>query len=430
MAVCETQTGDWRDDKTLAECMRHMLKNEIMCDVTLRVGERRSPIKAHKYMLASRSPVFYTMFEGSMPETGEIDIPDIEENTFNVILVYIYTDKIEVSSSNLTELLYASDKYMLTKLKRECEKTLKRTATSHHAARALQTAYKYHLPDLLQESLQHMKLNTKECLLSEHALSLPKECIDMILKSDYLYCTETDICQFLLKWVKYQCDLQKIELTGQNMRNIVGQTLFKIRFPVVDMDFFSKEVANTELLLRDEIIAIYRSQYGIKTSIFSNSLRKVPIEKRQVHTVKRYTRYSQFRCNNEGTEALIFQADTEIWLKGVTLFFPPGSCTREITFNILDDITEEIYAHKEHVYGDYGGTERLFMFPKPVHVLARKEYTITTRNYTDHMRYGTGCNHSIKVSDCAASITFKNSPMCTGLSNIDQGQFAGFMFCV
>ncbi|OPL21749.1 hypothetical protein AM593_02244, partial [Mytilus galloprovincialis] len=378
MAVCETKIGDWRDDKTLAECMSHMLKNEIMCDVTLRVGEGRIPIKAHKYMLASRSPVFHTMFEGSMPETGEISIPDIEENTFNDILVYIYTDKIAVTNSNVTELLYASDKYMLSKVKRECEKTLKKTATSKHAAKTLQTAYKYHLPELLQESLQHIELNTKACLLSEHVLLLPKECVDIILKSDYLSCSETDVCQFFLKWTKSQCDIQKIEATGQNMRNLVGQTLYQIRFPVVDMDFFSKEIANTDFLSSDEMIAIYRSQYGIKTSIFNNNKRGGPIVKRQVHTVTRYTDYSVIYDENGGTEALIFQADTDIWLKGVNLF--PDT---EINLKILDETNEEIIVHKTEIDLNYGYEVQLIMLPKPVHILSGKEYTITTQNFTE-----------------------------------------------
>jgi len=37
--------------------------------------------------LASSSPVFYSMFEGPMAETGDIIIPDIEANIFKDILV-------------------------------------------------------------------------------------------------------------------------------------------------------------------------------------------------------------------------------------------------------------------------------------------------------------------------------------------------------
>lgn len=318
---------------------------------------------------------------------------------------------------------------MLSKVKRECEKTLKRTAMSNHAAKTLQTAYKYHLPDLLQESLQHIELNTKACLLSEHSLVLPKELVDIILKSDYLNCSETDVCQFLLKWTKAQCVSQGIESTGENMRNLVGQTLYQIRFPVVDMDFFSKDIANIDFLSRDEIIAIYRSQYGIKISNFTNDKRRDPFEKKQLHTVTRYNDFSQIYFESDGTEALIFQADTDIWLRGVNLF-PYNSDDTEITFKILDETNEEFIVHKTEIDCDYGREARLIKLPKPVQILSGKEYTITTQNYRKNMYYGIMCNHSDKASDCAVSITFKNSPMCTGISNVDQGQFAGFTFSV
>ncbi|CAG2241493.1 unnamed protein product [Mytilus edulis] len=301
------------------------------------------------------------------------------------------------------------------------------TATSEHAAKTLQTAYKYHLPELLQESLQHIELNTKACLLSEHVLVLPKECVDIILTSDYLSCSETDVCQFFLKWTKSQCDLQKIEATGQNMRNLVGQTLYQIRFPVVDMDFFSKEIANTDFLSSDEMIAIYRSQYGIGTSNFINNKRRGPIEKRQVHTVTRYTDYSEMYNESEGTEAISFQTDTDIWLKGVHLF----SNDSYVDFKITDATNAEVYVHTTETDGDYGFTSRLIKLSKPVQILSGKEYTLlTTQHISYGMYYGIHCSHSVKAPDSDVSITFKNSPICTGISNVDQGQFAGFTFSV
>lgn len=60
-----------------------MLQNEIMCDVIFRVGKSKKMIKAHKNILASRSRVFQTMFEGPLPEKGEISITDINEDIFN-----------------------------------------------------------------------------------------------------------------------------------------------------------------------------------------------------------------------------------------------------------------------------------------------------------------------------------------------------------
>ena len=81
-----TDEMDWQLNKTLPECMLHMLEHEIMCDISFRVGSEEKIVKAHKYILCSRSPVFFIMIEGSIPETGEITIPDIDPMTFKVLL--------------------------------------------------------------------------------------------------------------------------------------------------------------------------------------------------------------------------------------------------------------------------------------------------------------------------------------------------------
>ncbi|CAC5375767.1 BTBD1_2 [Mytilus coruscus] len=146
-------TKDWRDNKALPDCMIYMLQNEIMCDFMLRVGDDSKPIKAHKYMLSTRSAVFHTMFEGSLPEKGDITIPDVDEDTFRDILKYFYSDDITITNNNVQEMLYAADKYMLVSVKRDCETVLKQTAQSEHATKTLQAAYQYHLSDLQKESL-------------------------------------------------------------------------------------------------------------------------------------------------------------------------------------------------------------------------------------------------------------------------------------
>ncbi|XP_076091488.1 BTB/POZ domain-containing protein 6-like [Mytilus galloprovincialis] len=89
METTTSDYNDWRDDKSVLQCLSYMLKHEIMCDVIFLVGSEKKAIPTHKTILASRSPVFNTMFEGSLPEKGEIAVPDIEENTFRVLLQYI-----------------------------------------------------------------------------------------------------------------------------------------------------------------------------------------------------------------------------------------------------------------------------------------------------------------------------------------------------
>lgn len=83
-----TAQYDWQANKTLAECNRHMLINEIAFDVFFLVGESRQMVGAHRYVLVSRSCVFYAMLIG--PMAGKVDekiaIPDIENDIFQHML--------------------------------------------------------------------------------------------------------------------------------------------------------------------------------------------------------------------------------------------------------------------------------------------------------------------------------------------------------
>lgn len=79
-------TDNWQLGKTLHDRLYHMLGNQLMCDVTFHVGSTQTPIKSHKFMMASASPVFYNMFVGPMAEEGDVSIIDIKADVFNDIL--------------------------------------------------------------------------------------------------------------------------------------------------------------------------------------------------------------------------------------------------------------------------------------------------------------------------------------------------------
>ena len=79
---------DWQANKSIAECNKHMLVSQIACDVGFLVGDDQDLIMAHKYILISRSCVFYAMLQGLMAENADeyIAIPDIEKETFKQML--------------------------------------------------------------------------------------------------------------------------------------------------------------------------------------------------------------------------------------------------------------------------------------------------------------------------------------------------------
>ena len=68
---------------TLEQTLRSQINNPEMSDCVFLVGEQRTRIYAHKYMLAMNNPVFKSMFFGELKETKfEIEIPDLHEKGF------------------------------------------------------------------------------------------------------------------------------------------------------------------------------------------------------------------------------------------------------------------------------------------------------------------------------------------------------------
>jgi speckle-type POZ protein len=98
----------------------------MLSDVYFDVGDRE--FKAHKSILALRSPVFAAMFEHPTKEklTNRVVIEDIEPDVFQELLRFIYTGRLSLSTMNVmaTEILSAANKYLLDQLKIECENHL------------------------------------------------------------------------------------------------------------------------------------------------------------------------------------------------------------------------------------------------------------------------------------------------------------------
>lgn len=103
-------------------CIKLHEDNEFT-DVTLNVNGRE--LKAHKCMLAIRSPVFHRMFSTDMLEskTNIVNIDDISQDVFVQLLKYIYTGTADVSKY-ATELFLAAEKYLIDDLKEECKEII------------------------------------------------------------------------------------------------------------------------------------------------------------------------------------------------------------------------------------------------------------------------------------------------------------------
>ena len=102
--------------RVFIEDMTKLMEDPETSDFTLKVANK--DFKVHKSVLGARSGVFRTMFLSGMQEAveGEAVITDVDEETLEEVLHYIYTGKLSGKDFSTNSLCYAAAKYQLDTL--------------------------------------------------------------------------------------------------------------------------------------------------------------------------------------------------------------------------------------------------------------------------------------------------------------------------
>ncbi|XP_072975745.1 BTB/POZ and MATH domain-containing protein 3 [Typha angustifolia] len=144
----------------LGHCFMEMLKSGIGSDVVFEVGDET--FRAHKQILATRSPVFKAQFFGPIgnPTLNRIIVEDVEPLVFKGMLHFIYLDELPsvheldgsasmcTSTIMVQHLLAAADRYGLERLRLLCEAKLCEEVTADTVATTLALAEQHQCAQL------------------------------------------------------------------------------------------------------------------------------------------------------------------------------------------------------------------------------------------------------------------------------------------
>lgn len=153
----------------LANDLFRLYTERKLNDVTLRAGNKDFP--AHKSILGARSPVFYAMFERDMLEkqTNFVDITDLDADTLNKLLIFIYSESLDgLIWEDAMKLYSAADKYQMQNLKEKCSSFLKNNVMDASVCEVLIFADDYQDHELKSAVQNYLCMFGKEILLSEN----------------------------------------------------------------------------------------------------------------------------------------------------------------------------------------------------------------------------------------------------------------------
>ncbi|KAJ6717944.1 BTB/POZ AND MATH DOMAIN-CONTAINING PROTEIN 1 [Salix purpurea] len=178
----------------MGQGFKELLESEAGCDIAFQVGDET--FKAHKLILAARSPVFRAQFFGLVgdPKMDEVVVKDVDPLIFKAMLQFIYTDKLpdvheitgstsKCTSTNMVQhLLAVSDLYNLDRLKLLCESKLCEELSAKTVATTLALAEQHQCTQLKAICLKFAAnpATLGEVMLSEGFRHLEESCPSML----------------------------------------------------------------------------------------------------------------------------------------------------------------------------------------------------------------------------------------------------------
>ena len=105
-----------RPTKVLVEDLAKLLNDQASTDFTLKTNTKS--FRIHKLIFSARSSVFQAMFQSNMAEVlaGEATIEDLDDDTLEEMIHFIYTGRLSGKQFDKPSLLYAAKKYQLDSL--------------------------------------------------------------------------------------------------------------------------------------------------------------------------------------------------------------------------------------------------------------------------------------------------------------------------
>lgn len=208
----------------------HLLRiDSRFCDVEIIAG--KSVINAHRVVLSASSPYFEAMFR---PELGlcegkqkTVTLHSISPAILKALIDFIYTNKVEITQTNVQELLAAADMLQLNEVVEGCCEYLVRELHPSNALGILRFA-EAHSCSLLAKSAQtFVNTHFPDVALEAELLDIPPALLIRLIASENLRVdSEFQVFNAALRWIKHDI---------VNRRRHVFEILYNVRLPLVPM---------------------------------------------------------------------------------------------------------------------------------------------------------------------------------------------------
>lgn len=220
--------------------MNELRKQNTLCDVTLIAEGTEFPV--HKLVVASCSPYFKAMFNGSMSESNQdrVNLEGVQSAALTQLVEYIYTGEIEVTEENVQSLLPAANLLSLSWVRDSCCRFLQSQLYPSNCLGIRSFADMHSCSDLLLASTNFTEEHFPEVVKGDEFLNLSIAEVCTLISSDQLSGgSEEKVFEAVVAWVGFCQEKRKEHLPD---------LLEHVRMPLLSKDYLVEKVNEHTLM--------------------------------------------------------------------------------------------------------------------------------------------------------------------------------------
>ncbi|XP_052787254.1 BTB/POZ domain-containing protein 6-B-like [Mya arenaria] len=265
----DDNTGErkhWQEDKGVPGSILYTYENSLWTDVTLECSAENGDtryLKAHRMILASRSPVFEGMLFGPAADKGDtIQITSFTYELMDFLLRYLYSGVTALAEDTAIKNYKTAHFFQVPALVDECSQYLRSIFSKDNVCEILDLSLQYDNEGLRNAASDYIDQNASNAIETKGFLQVSQRCLEYMFAGDTFYVDEQTIFRRSLDWAKqhekeknpnktkYQGEEDKADTTVKDFRKALGNALQYIRFGTMSFLEFS-EIAGSSLNAED-----------------------------------------------------------------------------------------------------------------------------------------------------------------------------------
>ena len=387
---------------------------------------------------AITSPVFYAMFYGQIAETTDfIELPDCDYESLLELFRFIYTDEANPSGSNVMQVLYLANKYMVPSLAEKCAEYLRDNLKASNVFCILPHAQKFEDKDLEDRCWEVIEKQTEEAVASDEFVTVERSVVESVVKREKLNVKEVELFKAVDRWATKESERQGRTPEGDGKRRILGEETVKaIRFPLMSLKEFASVVIDSDILTPKELGDMMK-HYG---DVLTSSLpfiqnKRIGCARYRCHRFDKICPPNgSWHYRGSGPDSVQFSVSKPVTLFGVQHFgseFGEYTVVTEVKDSADDSsIVKQSgsYASAKNKLEDnqYYGFD--VQFDSPVCLQENKKYKLESFIKGPNSWYGEAGRTSVECEGARFTFTSSDASVSSNGTSEKRGQFLAFIF--